>query len=341
MGNSARTKRPYIVMIMQQPNWNKLSPELQTLSDKPWKFGLFKALNLLESEWAEGDEMQTGLSSRVLITPYKELGFPASDIKKGNLLTRGRGVFHIETNYSGLYGADAAMPHYVLEQAASDNEAGGRTRAFLDMFNHLYYCLLYQSWKKSQLTIDGIGAQQFDQILNAILSGQDERETNAGVAVLKTSSASGMAKLLNDEFKSEQIIVDDSSPHWQSIESPSIIGDKDTTELGGSFILGESVLVSGGKVLIKLGGLAESEAKGFFPGQDKGNKLQRLITSQLPSDLPWECIMNIKHDFKACQQLGDNSLILGVSSHVGEVSQTIEFQQFKDSQYKQRMASTI
>ena len=109
--------------------------------------------------------------------------------------------FHLETSYSGLYGADAAMPHYVLEQAAQDDVNGERTRAFLDIFNHQYYCLLYQAWKKSQLNIKGIGADQYRQVmLNAILSSSDvgnsSREVNAGVAGLKTTSASGLAKVI-------------------------------------------------------------------------------------------------------------------------------------------------
>ncbi len=328
------------MMKTQQPNWSKLSANLQKLQDEPWKFGLFKALNILETEWAEHDEMQVGLSSRVFVTPNKELGFPVSDIKKGTLLKHGRGVFHVESNYSGLYGADAAMPHYVLERAASDDEAGARTRAFLDMFNHLYYCLLYQSWKKSQLNINGIGSEQFEQVLNAILSGRQNTNARAGVAVLKTSSACGMAKLLNDEFNSDQIRVDDSSPHWQPIGTTSSLGDEGTSILGESVMLGDNVLVSGGKVVIELGQLPEDIAKSFFPGRTKGHKLQRLIESQLPTDLPWECTMYVHHNYKSCQKLGDESLILGVNSQVGEVSQLVEFQQFKDSQYKQRMAQT-
>ncbi len=326
------------MMKVQQPNWGKLSTNLQNLQDEPWKFGLFKALNILEAEWAENDEMKTGLSSRVLITPHKELGFPVSDIKKSTLVKQGRGVFHIESSYSGLYGVDAAMPHYMLEQAARDDQAGARTRAFLDIFNHLYYCLLYQSWKKSQLTIDGIGSEQFEQILNAVFSGRQNTATNSGVSVLKTSSACGMAKLLNDEFNLEQIKVDDSSPNWQPIAEVSSLGDEGTSVLGESSILGDRVLVSGGKVIIELGELPEGNAKNFFPGQKKAHQLQRLIESQLPTDLGWECTMSIHHGYKASQELGDKSLILGVSSHVGEVSELIEFQRFKDSQYKQRMA---
>ncbi|MBU2894384.1 type VI secretion system baseplate subunit TssG [Colwellia sp. D2M02] len=323
---------------VQQPSWSKLSSNLQKLQDKPWKFGLFKALNLLETEWAELDEMQIGLSSRVLITPNKELGFPVSDIRKASLLKHGRGVFHVESNYSGLYGVDAAMPHYLLEQAAGDDLAAARTRAFLDMFNHLYYCLLYQSWKKSQLTIKGIGSDQFEEVLNAILSGRHSTDTHAGVAVLKTSSASGMAKLLCNEFNCEQITVDDSSPNWQPVGNSTKLGDEGTSVLGESVILGDHVLVSGGKVIVELGEMEESRAKSFFPGSTNGNKLQKLIESQLPSDLSWECTMSIHHDYKAIQQLGDDTVILGVNSHIGEVSQLIEFQQFKDSQYKQRMA---
>ncbi|GAA0820364.1 hypothetical protein GCM10009111_25670 [Colwellia asteriadis] len=325
-------------MKSQHPSWSKLSDNLQKLQAQPWKFGLFKALRLLETEWAEQDEMKLGVSSRVLITPNKELGFPVSDIKKGTLLKQGRGVFHVQSNYSGLYGADSTMPHYLLEQAASDEESGARTRAFLDMFNHLYYCLLYQSWKKTQLTIEGIGSEQFEQVLNGILSGRRNTATSAGVTVLKVSSACGMAKLLNDEFYSEQIRIDDSSPHWQPIGTSSSLGNSDTSILGESLILGDNALVSGGKVTIELGKMPADTANSFFPGGKNGFQLQRLVDSQLPTDLPWECTMYVDHDYKASQLLGDEALVLGINSHVGEVSKLIEFKKFKDSQYKQRMA---
>ncbi len=325
--------------LMQQPSWSKLSANLNTLIEQPWKFGLFKALNLLESEWAERDELQDGLSRRVLITPNKELGYPVSDIKQAQLVAEERGLIHVQTNYSGLYGADAAMPHYVLEQAGEDSEPGARTRAFLDIFNHLYYCQLYQSWKKSQLNIKGLGAEQFDLVLDSILPDRQDISSNAGVAVLKSSSACGMEKLLNDEFASEQIRVDDSRPHWQPIAEGARLGDSQTTVLGESLILGSQVLVSGGRVIIELGCLAQQYARSFFPGAKHGDKLYKLVQSQLPSDLPWECHMSIEHDFKPSQRLGDEHLVLGVSSHIGDVSRTTELQKFKDSQYQQRMAS--
>jgi len=323
---------------MDQPNWSKLSENLCVLRDKPWQFGLFRAINLLEREWAEKEELSSGLSSRVLITPNKELGFPAADIKKGNLLQRGRGTFHLETSYSGLYGADAAMPHYVLEQAASDGKDGQRTRAFLDIFNHQYYCLLYQAWKKSQLNIKGLGAQQFDDLLNAVLSSSQNRDVNSGVASLKTTSASGMAKLLNEEFGLTQINVDDSSAHWQPIGDMSCIGNAGNSVLGESLILGDKVLVSGGKVIVDLGTLAANDAVEFFPGQVKGERLYRLIDAQLPSDLPWNCKLSIAYEHKAIQRMGQMNITLGIDSHIGEVSKKITEQIFKDSQYKKRSA---
>lgn len=323
-------------MNNHQPNWSKLSNNLSKLIEKPWEFGLFKAFKVLEDEWAINDEMEKGLSNRVLITPNKELGFPASDVYRGQLVNEGRGTFHIQANYSGLYGADAAMPHYLIEQAAIDGEEGERTRAFLDIFNHPYYCFLYQAWKKSQLTIDGLGAKQFDQMMNGILSSRQIVAKNGGVAVIKTASACGLAKLLNDEFNSTQIKVDDTSPHWQEVGRASRIGENSTVTLGESLILGDKVLVSGGKVRIELGRVTEVEAKRFFPGGLYAQKLMNIVQSQISADLPWECDMLIDHDYKPIQKLGDEGLLLGTHSHIGEVLKVTKRQQFKDSQYSKR-----
>ena len=326
---------------MEQPNWSKLSEKLLALRDTPWQFGLFRAINVLETEWAEEGELASGLSSRVFITPNKELGFPASEVKRASLVANSRGTFCLETSYSGLYGADAAMPHYVLEQAAQDSISGERTRAFLDIFNHQYYCLLYQAWKKSQLNIKGVGAEQYDKLLDAILSSTDVdygREVNAGVAGLKTTSASGLAKLLSDEFELTQVTVDDTSAHWQPVGEESSVGSADNCILGESLILGDKVLVSGGKVTIDLGELAANEGTAFFPGQSQGEKLYRLVDKQLPVDLPWQCRVTVCNDEKKIQTLGQSEIVLGVESHLGDVSPKDTLQEFKDSQYKKRLS---
>ncbi|QBG34909.1 type VI secretion system baseplate subunit TssG [Litorilituus sediminis] len=321
---------------MKQPNWSKLSDKLTTLHDKPWQFGLFRAINLLEHEWAIQGELETGLSQRVLITPNKELGFPAADLKRSRLIAQKRGLFHIETNYSGLYGADSAMPHYVLEQTAADDISGERTRAFLDIFNHQYYCLLYQTWKKSQLNTAGVGAKQFDELLDAVLSSHQSRDVNAGVAGLKTTSATGIANLLNEEFGLEQIHVDDSCAHWQALGSHSSLGANSV--LGESLILGEQVLVSGGKVIISFGDLAANDAQCFFPGEKKGQRLLKLLENQLPADLPWACRFNVHYQQKPIQTLGTNAIKLGFDSYIGSVFEKQIVQEFKDSQYKKRAA---
>ncbi|WP_448565342.1 type VI secretion system baseplate subunit TssG [Thalassotalea ganghwensis] len=323
--------------IAEQPNWHKLSEKLTTLHQKPWQFSLFRAMHLLEKEWASSNELEQGLSQRVLITPYKELSFPSAEVKACQLTLKHRGKFNLKTTFSGLYGADAAMPHYLLEQAASDDEAGARTRAFLDMFNHHYYCLLYQAWKKSQLTIDGIGSRQYDQVINAILANNNERHVNAGVAGLKTTSASGMASLLNEEFGLAQIVVNDSAAHWQPLEKKSVIGSDEGCILGQSMMLGDQVLVSGGKVVIHFGEMAANDAQQFFPGQSKGNNLYSVVNRQLPSDLPWSCHFVVHYSHKPIQTLGQDNLVLGTASHVGEVSPKASIHIFKDVQYKSRL----
>jgi len=332
---------------MQQPNWHEPSEALNHLLSQPWCFNLFKAINIIEQEWAVEDELSTGISNRVLLTPSKEIVFPASEIKSCELISQGRGIVHIETSILGLYGVSAPMPHYVLEQAlyettdAGENlPTGKRTRTFLDIFNHLLYCLLYQVWKKSQLNLQGRGAEQFDEVLNAILSNNNQaRNFSTGIASLKTVSASGLTELIKQELSLSTVYVDDSTPHWQQIEEASCLGSDYSVVLGESLILGEQVLTSGGKVVIYIGQLSKSEAINFFPGEKQGEKLHHLLNSQLTNDLPWSCVVDIEQPPQSIQTLGDNNVLLGVNAYLGNLQQSIHRQTFTDRQYKHRLAA--
>jgi type VI secretion system protein ImpH len=325
---------------MQQPNGDKVSDTFIALTDKPWTFSLFNALNLLEQEWAEHDELCQGLSVRVLITCNKELGFAASDIKSCQLVAKGRGLVHLETNFLGLYGADSTMPHYVLEQALDDHGSGKRTRAFLNIFNHLFYCLLYQSWKKSQLNIPGKGAQQFDHLLNAILADSKQRTVNASVAGLKTTSASGLTLLLQNELGLQQLTLDDMHPRWQNIANQPKLGAQQAPILGQTSILGERVLVAGGNIVIYLGQLNWQDAQGYFPGGKQGAHLCQLLSSQIAVDLPWSCIIDVTQKNRDMQQLGQDEILLG-DCYLGEPNKGNKTHVFKAYQYRRRLSSTL
>ncbi|KAF7769668.1 type VI secretion system protein ImpH [Pseudoalteromonas citrea] len=314
------------------PHWAKLPEPIAQLLNEPWRFSLFKAMGLLEQHWAINGEVQQGVSQRVKFKSFKELGFPATDVRACYLDPDGSGTIVLESAFLGLYGVDAPMPHYVLEQAANDEEVGQCTRVFLDMFNHVLYCQIYQAWKKSQLTMSGIGSNQFDDIMNAVLAKQSQGRVQTGIASLKQTSAAGLTQLLKAELAISCIEIDDTRATWHTILQPSKIGDPMGSVLGDNMVLGKQALATGTVLFIELGPMSAKSAQPFYPNEHQGQLLARLLQSQLPHDLTWQVmITTIEQPIQGCI-LGQPQY-LGKSTCLGQVVERIQKYEFTQQQY--------
>ncbi|NTS77914.1 type VI secretion system baseplate subunit TssG [Catenovulum sp. SM1970] len=314
----------------------KLPGQIDQLLNEPWTFSFFKALTLLEQHMAIDGEMTSGDSQAIHVTPHKEMCFPASDLRDCKIDSHtqlSQQKLRVETSYQGLYGVDGSLPHYVLEQAARDDFAGEVTRAFLDMFNHLLYCQTFQAWKKSQLNIKGYGSEQFDLLLDSILASAKERRIHTSIASLKQNSASGLLQLLKLELDIDCIELNDKEAYWQPIDSPFIFGQEHNSVLGESTILGEQILVSGGRVKVVIGPLDAELANEYRPNHPMGKKLNMLLTSQLPNETSWSCDLLINQAAQPVQVLGQDTIALGQGLFVGDsqasqIKQTYQMKQF-------------
>ncbi len=321
-----------------QPTWSKLPTAVEDLILTPWRFSLFRALYLIEQNWATPTELNSGISERVLISSNQNLGFAAAEIQSCELHNHDRGVLALTTNFLGLYGADSPMPHYVLEQSAQNSPVGARTRAFLDMFNHVLYCQIYQAWKKSQFNLAGIGANQYDQMLDAILSGADERIYNTGLASVKQNSASGLTQLLRIELQEPTIKVNDLGITWMPLDELSTMGSDETTVLGMTTILGSEVLVSGANIKLDIGPVSSDKAKRFSPHEKEGARLAELVQSHLPEGVPWQCEISINEPGATAKLIGVHEIGLGIGSHLGEMKAKMRTQNFSSAQYQRSIA---
>ncbi|MFC3032152.1 type VI secretion system baseplate subunit TssG [Pseudoalteromonas fenneropenaei] len=276
----------------QNPIWAKLPEPILKLLETPWQFGLFPAIAMLEKHWASEGELSKGLSDRVKLTPYKEFGFPGSDLRASQLKIAGKGQIQLSSAYFGLYGIDSPLPHYVLEQALRDDESSARTRAFIDIFNHVLYCQLYQAWQKSQSGHSGIGSQQFDAVIAAVLQSKEAKKSHLGIASLKQTSAAGLTQLLRQALSVECLQLDDLKPVWQPLSEVTQLGQKGTT-LGANTLLGEQVLVSGTRVAIHVGPLSTYEAEHFKPHGQQGQQLARLMAHHVSCDIDWQLELDV------------------------------------------------
>ncbi|MEJ6476291.1 type VI secretion system baseplate subunit TssG [Pseudoalteromonas piscicida] len=316
----------------EQPIWAKLPEPIAQLMEQPWRFSLFKALTLIEQHWASNNELQSGHSHRVEIAPYKELGFPASDVRRCELQVKQRGKLRLETSFLGLYGVDAAMPHYLLEQAVGDEETGARTRAFLDLFNHVLYCQLFQSWKKSQVNLTGIGAQQFDQIVAAVFENTQSDKNKLNLISAKQTSAAGLEQVLKQALKCPSLTLKDNIVEWEEITEAGKLGSKQGRfSLGENAVLGNRVLVTGNRICIELGPMDEAQAQSFEPGGAKAKQLSQLLNWHTSTQLNWQLIVQVNCRAHEGTRLGAGKL--GKSCALGKVKARVEKKIYSQSQY--------
>lgn len=319
---------------VNHPVWAKLPKPIEQLIEQPWQFNLFKAMSLIEKHWATPKELEKGISERVMFKPYKELGFPATDVRDCTLDNQGRGRLSLSTSFLGLYGVDAPMPHYLLEQAASDDESGDRVRQFLDMFNHILYCQLFQAWKKSQINVAGRGAEQFDHLVESILSNSTEQKVQCGIASLKQTSAAGLAQLLKHTLAVNELQVDDTRANWQTVDSPSTFGKDSQMVLGGSAVLGSKVLVSGSILTIAIGPVDSKTAMELNPRNEQGKKMAALLSTHLPNNVQWLCQIKVANEALAQQAIGSSPLVLGHNSYLGSAAANISVHSYTHLQYQ-------
>lgn len=320
--------------IIKQPVWSKLPKPIEQLIAQPWKFNLFKAMSLIEKHWATPQEIEKGISERVMFKPYKELGFPATDVRACSLDNQGRGRLSLSTSFLGLYGVDAPMPHYLLEQAARDDESGDRVRLFLDMFNHILYCQLFQAWKKSQINVAGRGAEQFDHLVESILSNSTEQKVQCGIASLKQTSAAGLTQLLKHTLNIRDLRVDDTRANWQPIDSPSTFGHDTQMVLGGSAVLGSKVLVSGSILTIDIGPVDSETAISLNPQHEQGKMMAALLSTHLPNNVQWLCQIKVANEAVDQQAIGISTLTLGHNSYLGSAAANVTVNSYTHFQYQ-------
>lgn len=111
---------------------------------------------------------------RVRVRPSLSLACPPADVES---ITVEGGRVQIDATFLGLYGADSPLPSYYAEHLAQirDDRPGERVRAFLDLFHHRLYSLLFRSWRRGRFTAGRRAAESplYDRVLSLVGFSRD------------------------------------------------------------------------------------------------------------------------------------------------------------------------
>ena len=273
---------------MGTPTWPKLPDLIDALLADASGFELYQALRLVESLWSERGKLGGRLDRWVRVLPSRELSFPAADLRSCEMDADGR--LELRARCFGLYGVDAPMPHYFLEEATFDRPGSQSLRDFLDVFNRRFYVLMYQAWRvqSSGPSMEKSAYGRTVAALAGCVGEEDgERLPHAGLFGQRVRSAAGLQRLLARFLGDLPVEVRDRIPQWVAIERDGRLGGEGF-ELGGDSLLGDRILVAGGRIEIRVGPITVTQAQGLLPGGRLGGPLTELAEHYLEKTVDFD-----------------------------------------------------
>ncbi|UHQ21460.1 type VI secretion system baseplate subunit TssG [Lysobacter sp. 5GHs7-4] len=307
----------------------------QQLLAAPQRFGFFQALRILESLFAkQGMKRGEVIARKVRFKNTLALGFPASEIEgavafasDGAVLDHETSIeqavtaeqldeVHITPAFSGLLGAQGALPlHYTERLAERETLHRDRAaRAFLDLFTNRAVALHYDAWKKYRIPLqyeldreerflpivlslvglgqralrdrmaDGGAGEVFDQAIAHYAGGVGQHPT----------SAAALQRILRDYFE-VPLRIEQFVGAWYSVppEQRTRLGASNAT-LGSTALAGERVWQRDLRMRVWIGPLDRDRFDDFLPGGKAAQGLAKWLTLLTGSCFEYEVRLTLK-----------------------------------------------
>lgn len=257
---------------------------------------------------------------KLKFSPNFNLSFPATDIHTVDFKTT---TTTITSNFMGLYGVDAPLPHFFLNKTCQNNFSNQCLRDFLDIINQRIYRLVYEGQKKFQ------AARQFDHFARYLtaLSGNLSAEFNIVTSEFfshRVRNSTALTTMLKKFLHNPAITVQQFIPQWLPLTALYALGNSKLM-LGENTVLGESALDCTSKIQINIAVRNLEEAKKLLPTHPDGKGLFQLLQIFLPPTITFSVQLKIKlTDFKNLA-LGNTALELGWNCCLGKASEKIIF----------------
>ncbi len=284
------------------------------------EYEFYQALQLVEADAAESRPGLSEVNGNIRLRPAPEISFPAGDIRRCQLDKTGRLDF--ELNFSGLYGVDSPLPHFFLDSVAEAAESGLVLRAFLDVFNQRLYQLHYLAWKKFHGHRGQGQASLYARYLEA-LGGLEAPKLErslayAGLIGSRAKNKQGLIGLLED-YLQLPVEICQYAPCWVRLDQVPDLGGPEPLVLGENALLGDRVLDLSRKILLQIGPVSLAKAKTLLPGQVEAKELGQMVRQYLDPTMEFDLELQIQPGNGAANQLGQQDVILGWTSWLGDI----------------------
>ncbi|SAL79441.1 type VI secretion protein [Caballeronia peredens] len=223
-------------------------PLLQALLDHATQMNFYRFCELMEL--AAPDAAPIGTTDSPATEPVRfrsraRLGFPSREIDRVEIDDdHPHDPPTVRTTFLGLYGVDARMPSYFVDEVTQNRDGVEPLSAFLDLFHHRILTQHYRVWRKyrypvgfrqggsdvvsrSLLSFAGLGLSAWP---NAASSTMDPRKLMSmlGIVAQKTRTAEGLAGVLQHAVPDASITVEEFYPVWRELTDiePAALGEQ-------------------------------------------------------------------------------------------------------------------
>lgn len=312
--------------------------KLAALLRDPTGYDFFVALRLLQDQLdmpAIGTAITPG-DERARFAQEPSLNFAPTAIS-GAHWNEEKEQVELKLCFTGLLGPNGPMPihltEYVLDRR---NHSDDRTlEAFLNVFHHRIYSLLYRAWALNQPTVDfeEAGGKKHGHYLRCLMGlgtgGTEQRDSVPDAAPAYYSgwlgglsrSPSGLAAILSDYLR-VPVEVRSFQGMWLDLphDSRCRLGESLMTGvLGTTCIAGERIWVSHLKFRLRIGPLSWSEYQSHLPQGAAFRQVAEWVRSYLGEELLWEAQLVLRRSEVPVCQLGGGAR-LGWSAWLGRAS---------------------
>lgn len=232
----------------------------------------------------------------------------------------------VRTNFLGLYGVDARMPSYFVDEVAQRRDGAEPLAAFLDLFHHRIVTQFYRVARKYRYPL-GFRRDGGDEVSRYLLSllglglgGSAVSNTvptqkllsMLGLASQRTRTAEGLAGVLQHAVPDAGVRVDEFHPVWTRLPA----GADERRPLGQNCVLGRGFFDRANAVRVVITPRTADLVQGLMPGHAQHREVMALLRFYL-GHTAHACIeMHVRTSLMPAPALNDGAVRLGYSTQL-------------------------
>jgi type VI secretion system protein ImpH len=228
----------------------------------------------------------------------------------------------VRTTFLGLYGVDASMPAYFIDEIAQNRDGAEPLAAFLDLFHHRVVTQFYRVGRKYRYPL-GFQNDGGDAVSRCLLSlvglglgmppsvqelGPRSLLAMLGLASQRTRTAEGLVGVLQHAVPDATITVQEFYPVWIALN------DADPTPLGDYCLLGRGFYDRINAVRVVIAPRQRASVLGLMPGQPLHRQLMAVLQFYLGYEMQAHLELQVWPALLPRPQLNSNQVRLGYTT---------------------------